>query len=197
VGNDAETVRWLLTVVEVRVTNTAAEIQKRKGWVMDVVKVSKIVTLLLVCVCVLFSLAPSICEENGGKKQLSEKAEVGESRITFPEVVAWLVVGALAGSLAGTLVTRKKKGFGRAKNLGLGLLGALIGGGLINLFKIDFGLGEVRIGFDELIAAFVCSLILLIAGWWLKRSRKSKREKAARVGGPGASPPSTRGDHLN
>lgn len=164
---------------------------------MDVMKVSRIVTLLLVCACAVFALTPSIYAEDQGKKQLSEEAEVGKSRITFAEVVAWLAVGALAGSVAGTLVTRKKKGFGRAKNLGLGLLGALIGGGLINLFKIDFGLGEVRIGFDELIAAFVCSLILLVAGWWLKRSRKAKREKAARVSGPGASPPSTQSDHLH
>ncbi len=164
---------------------------------MDEMKILRVLTLVLVCACAMFALTHSICAENQGKKQLSEEVEGSKSRITFPEVVAWLAVGALAGSLAGTLVTRKKKGFGRLKNLGLGLLGALIGGGLINLFKIDFGLGEVRIGFDELIAAFVCSLILLMAGWWLKRSRKAKKEKAARVSGPGASPPSTQGDYLH
>jgi uncharacterized membrane protein YeaQ/YmgE (transglycosylase-associated protein family) len=88
-------------------------------------------------------------------------------------------------------VTLKKKGFGPLRNIGLGLVGAVIGGGSINLFKIDFGLGEVRITFEELVAAFVCSLIVLIVVWWLKRSRKAKKDKAARVSGPGAAPPAT------
>lgn len=151
---------------------------------MNEMKILRVLTLLIVCACAMFALTNSVCVENQGKEQLSDEAQGGKSRISFAEILAWLVVGALAGSLAGMLVTRKKEGFGRLKNLGLGLLGALIGGGLIKLFKIDFGLGEVRIRFDELIAAFVCSLVLLIAGWWLKRSRKAKREKAARVSPP-------------
>lgn len=160
---------------------------------MDEGKVWRAIILLVVCASAVSALTHSICAEDQANKQLSEKAEVGKSRTTFAEIVAWLVVGALAGSLAGTLATGKKAGFGHVKNLGLGLLGALIGGGFISLFNIDFGLGELRIGFNELIAAFVCSLILLIAGSWLKRSRKPKREKTASVGAPGASPPSTRG----
>ena len=41
--------------------------------------------------------------------------------ITIIEVVVWLVVGALAGSLTGIVITRKKEGFGRYANLGVGL----------------------------------------------------------------------------
>ena len=158
---------------------------------MGAMKVSKIVTLLLVCVCVLFSLTHALCAEGEAKSESSEQKGVSKFRISVGDIVAWLVVGALAGSLAGMLVTRTKKGFGRMKNIGLGLLGAVLGGGFINLFKIDFGLGEVRITFEEVVAAFVCSLILVIVVWWLKRSRKAKKDKAARVTGPGAAPPPT------
>ena len=48
--------------------------------------------------------------------------------ITVTEIITWVIVGALAGSLTGLAVTRKKKGFGHLKNLGVGLAGALIGG---------------------------------------------------------------------
>ena len=39
--------------------------------------------------------------------------------IKLAEVIVWLIVGALAGSLTGFVVTRKKEGFGRYVNLGV------------------------------------------------------------------------------
>lgn len=82
------------------------------------------------------------------------------------QIIVWLIVGALAGTLAGRLVTMKKEGLGRWTNLGIGLVGALIGGGIFKIFHIDLGLGEIKITFEDLLAAFVGSL-LFIALWWL------------------------------
>jgi uncharacterized membrane protein YeaQ/YmgE (transglycosylase-associated protein family) len=81
-------------------------------------------------------------------------------------IVVWLICGALAGTLAGRLVTFKKEGLGRWTNLGVGLAGALIGGGLFKVFHIDLGLGQIKITFEDLLAAFLGSL-LFVFGWWL------------------------------
>ena len=94
--------------------------------------------------------------------------------ITFDEIVVWVIVGALAGSLAGMLVRRTKRGFGPLTNLGIGLVGALIGGSMFNLFNIDLGLGELAITFDDLLAAFIGSLIFLGGVWLMQRQLKVK-----------------------
>jgi uncharacterized membrane protein YeaQ/YmgE (transglycosylase-associated protein family) len=99
--------------------------------------------------------------------------------ITLAKVIVWLIVGGLAGSLAGMLVKRTKEGFGRWTNFGIGLIGAIIGGTLFNLLKIDLGLlGELKISFDELAAAFVGSLIFLLVVWVVRKwlaARASKK----------------------
>lgn len=82
--------------------------------------------------------------------------------ISWAQIIVWLIVGALAGSLAGMVVTRSKGGFGRAANLGIGLVGALIGGFLFKVFGIDLGLGSIRVSFEDLVSAFIGSLIFLV-----------------------------------
>ena len=95
--------------------------------------------------------------------------------ITISELVVWLVVGTLAGSLTGIVVTRKKGGFGRYVNLGIGLVGAIIGGLVFDFFNIDLGLGSLAITFEDLISAFVGSLFFLAVLWFLIRSRRKKK----------------------
>lgn len=92
--------------------------------------------------------------------------------ITLSQIIVWLIVGALAGSFTGMVVTRKKEGFGRLTNLGVGLAGALIGGALFDLLNIDLGLGQIQVTFEDLIAAFAGSLLLLLAIRILRRSPK-------------------------
>jgi uncharacterized membrane protein YeaQ/YmgE (transglycosylase-associated protein family) len=100
--------------------------------------------------------------------------------ITFDQVVAWVIVGALAGSLAGILVTGKKEGFGRALNVAIGMAGALIGGLLFKLFRINLGvLGAVNITFEEVIEGFLGSLVLLGIIWFTKRQMAKKKAAAA------------------
>jgi uncharacterized membrane protein YeaQ/YmgE (transglycosylase-associated protein family) len=94
--------------------------------------------------------------------------------MVLSQVIAWLVVGALAGYLTGIVVKRKRKGFGHLANLGIGLVGALIGGAIFNLFGIDFGLGEVAISLKDLVAALIGSMIFLLGVWLIRRQKKEK-----------------------
>lgn len=89
--------------------------------------------------------------------------------ITIGQIIVWVVVGLLVGSLVGRLATKRKKGFGLAGNLALGVAGAIIGGILFDLLEIDFALGEIAITFEDLIAAFVGALLVLFALRLLRR----------------------------
>ena len=94
--------------------------------------------------------------------------------MTISKIIVWLIIGALAGTIAGRLVTFSKQGLGFWTNLGLGMLGAVVGGGLFWLLGIDLGLGEIKITFEDLISAFVGSLLCVVA-WWLIRKRSAPK----------------------
>jgi uncharacterized membrane protein YeaQ/YmgE (transglycosylase-associated protein family) len=81
--------------------------------------------------------------------------------MTIEQLVVWLIIGALAGSLAGMVVTRTRKGYGPATNILLGLIGAVIGGYVFDKLNVNVGLGSITVSFDEVAAAFVGSQILL------------------------------------
>ena len=89
--------------------------------------------------------------------------------VTVDQVVVWLIIGALAGSVAGMLMKREKKGFGLFSNLLIGLIGALIGGFLLDLLNVNLGLGKLTISFEDLIAAFAGSLIFLVILSFIKK----------------------------
>jgi uncharacterized membrane protein YeaQ/YmgE (transglycosylase-associated protein family) len=91
--------------------------------------------------------------------------------ITWADLVVWVVVGVLAGSLAATVVTGKWAGLGRWSSLGVGLVGALIGGLIFTLFGIWPGLDAIAISLRDIIAAFVGSLIFLLVMWIVRTSR--------------------------
>ncbi len=91
--------------------------------------------------------------------------------ITFAHTVTWLVVGLIGGSLAGMLVKGRKVGFGILANIGLGCLGALIGGALFAVFGLFPGLESIVISLRDVVAAVVGSLVVLAAIWlWHARS---------------------------
>ena len=52
--------------------------------------------------------------------------------ISIDQLIVWFVIGAIAGSLAGLIVKRTKEGYGRFGNLGVGLVGAVVGAGVQN-----------------------------------------------------------------
>jgi len=88
--------------------------------------------------------------------------------------ITWIVMGLLGGSLAGLIITRQRKGFGLARNMGLGLAGAIVGGLLFRLLGLLPGLDQISISLRDIVAAFVGSLIVLAAiGLW-QRFQKSQ-----------------------
>jgi uncharacterized membrane protein YeaQ/YmgE (transglycosylase-associated protein family) len=94
--------------------------------------------------------------------------------LTIGQFIVWLIVGALAGTLTGMLVTFKKEGLGRWTNLGVGMVGALIGGLLFKVFHIPVGLADLKITFQDLISAFVGSLLFVVV-WWLIGKFRGKK----------------------
>jgi uncharacterized membrane protein YeaQ/YmgE (transglycosylase-associated protein family) len=98
--------------------------------------------------------------------------EVGfKMQIAWPLIVVWLIVGALAGSLAGMVVKRSKEGFGRAANIGIGLVGALVGGFFFRIFNINLGLRNIVVSFEDLAEAFIGSMIFLVGVWLVRKYR--------------------------
>ena len=93
-------------------------------------------------------------------------------KFTLSEIIVWLVVGALVGTLIGRLVTRQKAGFGVWKNLGVGLVGALIGGVIFKVFKIEL-FKDIAISVHDIVAAVIGSAIFLVILAFL-RKRKHK-----------------------
>jgi len=84
---------------------------------------------------------------------------------TIAQLVVWIVVGLLGGSLAGGLVSWKRKGFGLVRNLGLGLIGALIGGLLFRGLGLFPQLDQITISLRDVVSAFVGSLLVVLAIW--------------------------------
>jgi len=102
-------------------------------------------------------------------------------KLSPDEVITWLIVGALAGSLAGMIVKGRRAGFGRLLNLGIRLVGALIGGFLFKALHINLGLvGAITVTSEDVVAAFVGSLIFLAVLWFIRELRASKNTTISR-----------------
>jgi uncharacterized membrane protein YeaQ/YmgE (transglycosylase-associated protein family) len=96
--------------------------------------------------------------------------------IPIGKLIVWLIIGALAGTLAGRLMTFSKRGFGLWANVGIGMVGAVVGGLIFRLLHIDLGLGEIKITFEDLISAFVGSLLCIIAWRLIRKDAGRKKE---------------------
>lgn len=99
--------------------------------------------------------------------------------LTLGKFIVLIIVGALAGSMAGRVVTLSSKGFGRWINLAVGMIGAIVGNVVFYMLGIDLGWGDLKISFQDLIAAFIGSLLCII-GWFVFRYyRRKKNVKSA------------------
>lgn len=93
------------------------------------------------------------------------------------QIVVWVIVGGFAGTLAGRAVTLKKQGLGRWMNLLVGMAGAVIGGELFSLLRINFGLGDLKVSFEDLIAAFLGSLLVIFVWRIIARTKTNEVKK--------------------
>lgn len=85
------------------------------------------------------------------------------------QIIVWIIVGLIGGSLAGLLIKRERRGFGIWRNLGIGLVGAVVGGSLFRLLGLLPGLDNVAISLRDVVAALVGSLLILAAFWLWQR----------------------------
>ncbi|MFN0022842.1 MAG: GlsB/YeaQ/YmgE family stress response membrane protein [Parvularculaceae bacterium] len=75
--------------------------------------------------------------------------------MTVESLVVWLLIGAIAGWLAGVIV--KGYGFGLVGNIVVGIVGAFVGGWLFGALGISTGAGIV----GSIIGATLGAVILL------------------------------------
>jgi uncharacterized membrane protein YeaQ/YmgE (transglycosylase-associated protein family) len=79
-------------------------------------------------------------------------------------IIMWLVIGAIAGWLAGSLV--KGGGFGLLGDIVVGIVGAFVGGWLAGILHIDIGGGLIA----SIITATVGAVILIVVLRFIKRA---------------------------
>lgn len=97
--------------------------------------------------------------------------------ISLDQLIVWLLVGGLAGSVAGAIITRRRKGYGRAKNLILGMAGAVVGGLAFNLLRIDLGVQSIAVSFEDLLSALTGSLLLIFALWFIRKKQRADEDE--------------------
>ena len=85
--------------------------------------------------------------------------------VTWAQIIVWLIVGLIGGTLAGVVVRWQREGFGWWTNLGIGLVGALMGGVLFRLFNILPGLETIAVSLRDVLSAVVGAMLFL-AGLW-------------------------------
>jgi uncharacterized membrane protein YeaQ/YmgE (transglycosylase-associated protein family) len=91
---------------------------------------------------------------------------------TAAQMIVWIVVGLIGGGLASRLITWDREGFGSLRNLGLGMVGALIGGLLFRWLNLLPGLDKISVSLRDIVAAVVGSLLVLLAIWLYRRYAK-------------------------
>lgn len=73
-------------------------------------------------------------------------------------IIVWLIVGAIAGWLAGLVV--KGGGFGLLGNIVIGIVGAVVAGWLLPQLGINLGTGVVRAIINAAIGGIIVLVIL-------------------------------------
>ena len=102
---------------------------------------------------------------------------VDEARLknrTPDELVAWVIMGALVGAVAGMMTTLKSTGMGKFGRLLLGLAGAFLGGIIVHVGQFDFGWGPVLIRYEELLFSLLGAILLIVLGRFIRSRMKKK-----------------------
>jgi Predicted membrane protein len=83
-------------------------------------------------------------------------------------IIAWLIIGAIAGWLAGVLV--KGGGFGLIVDIIVGIVGAFIGGWLAGVLHISLGGGWIGSIITAVIGAVILLFLIRLSGAAPERS---------------------------
>jgi uncharacterized membrane protein YeaQ/YmgE (transglycosylase-associated protein family) len=104
---------------------------------------------------------------NDLRMTLTDKPDKKEKEIRMG-ILSWIVVGLLAGWLAGMVV--KGGGFGLIGNLVVGVIGGLLGGFIASYF---FGYGDPMSGINlpSILIAFLGAVLLLLVLRLFRRGR--------------------------
>jgi uncharacterized membrane protein YeaQ/YmgE (transglycosylase-associated protein family) len=89
--------------------------------------------------------------------------------LSASQILTWIIVGVIGGTLAGYAITWKRGGLGWWRNLFVGLAGAIVGGLVFWTFGILKELDAVSVSLRDIIAAVAGSLIVLVAVWLWQR----------------------------
>jgi len=84
--------------------------------------------------------------------------------MSLETLLIWLLIGAIAGWLAGVIV--KGYGFGLVGNIVVGILGAIFGGWLFGALQLGLSLGIV----DTILGATVGAVLLLLIVRFVRRA---------------------------
>jgi uncharacterized membrane protein YeaQ/YmgE (transglycosylase-associated protein family) len=99
--------------------------------------------------------------------------------VNLAQLVSWLAVGALAAYVIGLVLRRTKaEGTNHLANLGIGMVGALVGGFIFDVLGIATSLEAFRITLRDIVAALAGSLLFL-GVIWIVRKQLDKGDKAA------------------
>jgi uncharacterized membrane protein YeaQ/YmgE (transglycosylase-associated protein family) len=87
------------------------------------------------------------------------------------QVITWVIIGLFAGLLAGLLIRGQRFGF--ISSVVVGLLGALLGGFLFSILRIQIPVsGGITLAWADMLVAFIGAAIILILFGGFYRSRR-------------------------
>lgn len=82
--------------------------------------------------------------------------------------LAWIILGALAGWIASIIMGKNKK-MGAIANIVVGIIGAFIGGFIMNLFGVDVAM---EFSLSSLLVAILGAVVLLYVVGMFSRKRR-------------------------
>lgn len=90
------------------------------------------------------------------------------------QIITWVLIGLIAGLLAGLLI--RGRGIGIVSSIVVGLLGALLGGFLFTVLGIQVPAafaGGITLAWADMFVAFIGAIIILIlfGGFYRRRAR--------------------------
>jgi uncharacterized membrane protein YeaQ/YmgE (transglycosylase-associated protein family) len=91
------------------------------------------------------------------------------------EIIAWILIGVMVGSVAGMMTSLKSTRAGKAGRLLLGLAGAFVGGMIVRMAGIDYGWGAVVLGYEEVLYSLAAAVVFVIAGRLIRAAMKKKK----------------------